>query len=638
MKRFIFFFAILASKSLVGQTIVQGYTDKQSYRAGENIKFFTLSDVSSGQIAPPLVKKGISSTYYSGLVFPANLQSSQNTNNPYINGFGYSQTLSWTVPSLSSLSSGMYYIPCSVAHIPFVVKADTNNMPDIIIVWHSNTDNAYCSAGYGSLYGGPSVALSQTVSFNRPLLLGQGNYWCDLGFLKWLNTANINASIGFICDKDLEDYREFRKCKLLIVPGHSEYWSRAARENFDKFIDKGGNALILSGNTMWWQVRYQTDPNPSYPGNPQLVCNKTTPGHYDGVCDSLLVTKRWFYKSLKFSTLASMGADWSIGGFSDPHDATCVSVQGFLSHKVIMANSPLFENMGLQNGDLFLAYKSQNAPDAEIDGVLAHPINTPSNMDPILEVEEQDFYKAELIAYDRVTYCTDQPIYPSPHKQPPFYTGIIALQKTCSSGKIINVCNSQWCASETFTNSAAVPAITSNMITKLISNSNIFASTSAPIELAIFPGSSRMVYETCMTNGDIKLSPCGVTINDGYKIDRYSDTDGDFYAKVIDCASCMRSAHRDSDQNTDNLNGANNNYPHSTKLFPNPGKGIYTFQSVTKENYTISIYDVFGKQVKNVSFSGTEQQINIENLSNGVYTFIIKPSNGPAQSIKVIKE
>ena len=31
------------------------------------------------------------------------------------------------------------------------------------------------------------------------------------------------------------------------------------QNNIDKFINKGKNLLVLSGNTMWWHIRYNSD-------------------------------------------------------------------------------------------------------------------------------------------------------------------------------------------------------------------------------------------------------------------------------------------------------------------------------------------------------------------------------------------
>ena len=45
--------------------------------------------------------------------------------------------------------------------------------------------------------------------------------------------------------------------KIVVFAGHSEYWSKEMRDNLENFLAAGGNAMILSGNTMWWQVRFE---------------------------------------------------------------------------------------------------------------------------------------------------------------------------------------------------------------------------------------------------------------------------------------------------------------------------------------------------------------------------------------------
>ena len=51
----------------------------------------------------------------------------------------------------------------------------------------------------------------------------------------------------------LDDY------KVIYVVGHSEYWSFEAMENVSRFLDRGGNAIVLSGNTAFWRVSFNED-------------------------------------------------------------------------------------------------------------------------------------------------------------------------------------------------------------------------------------------------------------------------------------------------------------------------------------------------------------------------------------------
>ena len=89
----------------------------------------------------------------------------------------------------------------------------------------------------------------------------------------------------------MDDYENIRGAKLLVVIGHSEYWTRTARLNFDRFVDEGCHALVLSGNTMWWQVRYSENKD-------RMICYK---GGNDPAAPARSPhrTTNWFVSSLK---------------------------------------------------------------------------------------------------------------------------------------------------------------------------------------------------------------------------------------------------------------------------------------------------------------------------------------------------
>lgn len=47
--------------------------------------------------------------------------------------------------------------------------------------------------------------------------------------------------------------------KVVVINGHSEYWSTEAYGAVDSFLDAGGAAIVMSGNTMFWRVSYDGD-------------------------------------------------------------------------------------------------------------------------------------------------------------------------------------------------------------------------------------------------------------------------------------------------------------------------------------------------------------------------------------------
>ena len=69
---------------------------------------------------------------------------------------------------------------------------------------------------------------------------------------------------GFAIDvatsQDLERHPEVLDGhRLFLSVGHDEYWSWGMRDAVEGFTAGGGNAAFLSGNTCWWQVRFDDE-------------------------------------------------------------------------------------------------------------------------------------------------------------------------------------------------------------------------------------------------------------------------------------------------------------------------------------------------------------------------------------------
>ncbi|MFH1268066.1 MAG: LamG domain-containing protein, partial [Planctomycetota bacterium] len=47
--------------------------------------------------------------------------------------------------------------------------------------------------------------------------------------------------------------------ELVLINGHSEYWSGKAYEAVDRYLSGGGDAIVLSGNTMFWRVSFNEE-------------------------------------------------------------------------------------------------------------------------------------------------------------------------------------------------------------------------------------------------------------------------------------------------------------------------------------------------------------------------------------------
>ena len=161
----------------------------------------------------------------------------------------------------------------------------------ILLVLSTSTWNAYNDWGGPSLYTGGT-----RVSFERPLAPGfcvkpeparrkmqpetdrEGRWffeWAEpLGlsvwsggagwwnwerpFVRWAEQQGFGVDVAI--SQDLEQHPEVLEGhRFYASVGHDEYWSWGMREALDGFTDGGGHAMILSGNTCFWQVRFDDD-------------------------------------------------------------------------------------------------------------------------------------------------------------------------------------------------------------------------------------------------------------------------------------------------------------------------------------------------------------------------------------------
>ncbi|MBS1652178.1 MAG: T9SS type A sorting domain-containing protein [Bacteroidetes bacterium] len=376
---------------------------------------------------------------------------SNSTVTPWLN-YGYSPTYKYIVPS--GLKTGIYNVG---GKINLVIKNKLKNA-DITILYPSNTEAAYNNAGDKSLYAFNSIGnIKETeVGFLRPLspfIINEVKHHC-YPFLKWLLPLSNQFSVQYIQDGDLDDYSEIAISKILVVIGHSEYWTRNARINFDKFIANGNHGVIFSGNTMGWQVRYDVN-------NTKLICYKNAA--LDPETNPLLKTILWTNPTLSFPVLNSIGVDWFLGAYGmHPY-------HGNYGYKIVEHNSPLLQGTGL-------AFHSQlDCQSYEYDA--ATVLGYDNNGDVKIDTVNAGFCKIELIGWDYGNSTSATPYVPVG-----FGTFIVA-KKSANSGVIVNS------AFNTFTgktpsygkggfggkDSLKIKIIILNTFNKLLNNQNVFA-------------------------------------------------------------------------------------------------------------------------------------------------------------------
>jgi hypothetical protein len=186
----------------------------------------------------------------------------------------------------------------SLYHTVFIVrKASSRPKAPIAFLCSTNTWKAYAATPFSLTWKGLKKSIGNNgfadspgdppaFGFYRPHRAGQGTYqmgfrmpWPIVGpytlmgpeewdyshlcrqdhFTQaWLETQGYDHDV--LTDTDLHlDPNVLDGYRVLFVVGHSEYWSFEAMGAVSRFLDRGGNAVVLSGNTAFWRVSFNAD-------------------------------------------------------------------------------------------------------------------------------------------------------------------------------------------------------------------------------------------------------------------------------------------------------------------------------------------------------------------------------------------
>lgn len=85
---------------------------------------------------------------------------------------------------------------------------------------------------------------------------GGAGWWnWEYPFVRWAEEEGIE--LDYACSDDLDaDPSVLDGYTLFLSVGHDEYWSWNMRDHVEAFIAGGGNVMFLTGNTSFWQVRW----------------------------------------------------------------------------------------------------------------------------------------------------------------------------------------------------------------------------------------------------------------------------------------------------------------------------------------------------------------------------------------------
>ena len=175
------------------------------------------------------------------------------------------------LPVDSSWVSGYYLIRAILLNGPqvgssattYVVVGSTRRDTRMLVQVPVNTGEAYNPWSGRSSYDLPGLApRAHHISFDRPFLWqgigGQGPRGWEIPFVRFVERNGYDVAY------QSDEYTDAHPGSLLdhalvVVPGHSEYWTRAMRTAFETARDHAVNLAFMGANAVYWQVRYEDD-------------------------------------------------------------------------------------------------------------------------------------------------------------------------------------------------------------------------------------------------------------------------------------------------------------------------------------------------------------------------------------------
>lgn len=91
--------------------------------------------------------------------------------------------------------------------------------------------------------------------------------WCmaagwanqELLFARWAERQGIALDYAVSQDLHAQGGELLAGYPVYLSVGHDEYWSAQMRDAVEGYVEGGGNAAFFSGNTSFWQVRFEAD-------------------------------------------------------------------------------------------------------------------------------------------------------------------------------------------------------------------------------------------------------------------------------------------------------------------------------------------------------------------------------------------
>ena len=350
-------------------------------------------------------------TTLTGIEIPSAPQATQA---PWLHGQGFPVVTRFTIPA--TWPSGVYVVGDDPA-MSFIVRPKASTLSTggdesrIGVLIATNTFTAYSITEGRSLYQHPTF--TPRLSFLRYWNQVKADEWLPLVAALTRGEVRLASEVIYLADSDLQSSSYLDRIDTLVIVGHSEYWTGRARANVDSFIDGGGNVVVASGNTLWWQS--------STPGGAGVQLEVLKMEDDFDVEALKHASYAWQFPDPRTSAVRTLGADFNRGGFAVSRRPEGDGWGGYL---ICAPEHPIFAGTGLTFGSVLPLAKV-----TEYDGPPI--VGFDDRGCPIPDAAAVDAVGMQILAFDLgYRVVTDAPTYT---------VGAITLMKrTPSSGIVVN--------------------------------------------------------------------------------------------------------------------------------------------------------------------------------------------------------
>ena len=301
---------------IAGQARVQAYLQWKSVPAGDDVVLYVGDDTGGTKYSVSVhnTNDNVPLFKYSGITLRS--QTLLGTEN--VDRWEYDQ--SFVTPlkiETTGLAQGIYELRVetnsgvdAADRLHFVVRpaaGTEGTLSKVLFVTYDATNMAYDAWGGKSSYTGAKFVTMHRPNGDTMNSPGTNDFrqWYtmpdEMSIARWF--AYIGMPVEYASQFDLDSTLDPADYKIIVILGHSEYWSEAQRVFIEAVLTAGGRLISLSGNTMWWQTRIDADDlfgmhihKGSAPATDptSTTCSlPNTPYGCLGVLDDTLLTNNW---------------------------------------------------------------------------------------------------------------------------------------------------------------------------------------------------------------------------------------------------------------------------------------------------------------------------------------------------------